>query len=264
MAGQGLIGRRRTAPGRASEERREICLAGRQIPYVLRRSDRRTLGLQVSHHGVKVGVPRPTADLDVEAFIRSHQDWLLEKLVQHESRRTSGEFAIADGAMLPVFGEHCRIRAGAVGRAISWRLGVDGIEELHLPRAGNASAHLTRALRRRALPWFGERVAEYCFRLGLPVPAVRLSSARTRWGSCSARSGIRLHWRLIHLPPLLIDYVVAHEVAHLLEMNHSPRFWSVVERLYPQWRDARSRLKVAGPLLPVFGSGGGEGSVDED
>ncbi|BAL25851.1 M48 family metallopeptidase [Azoarcus sp. KH32C] len=263
MAGQGLTRRRRTAAGLASEERREICLAGRQVAYVLRRSDRRTLGLQVSHRGVKVGVPWPTADLDVEAFIRSHQDWLLDKLVRHEARRDPREFAIADGAMLPVFGEHCRIRTGAGGRSVSWKLGVDGVEELHLPRAGDAAAHVTRALRRRALPWFGERVVEYCFRLGLPVPAVRLSSARTRWGSCSSRSGIRLHWRLIHLPPLLIDYVVAHEVAHLLEMNHSPRFWSVVERLYPQWRDARSQLKASGALLPVFGVAG-EGSVDGD
>jgi hypothetical protein len=81
---------------------------------------------------------------------------------------------------------------------------------------------------------------------------VRLSSARTRWGSCSSRSGIRLHWRLIHLPPALIDYVVAHEVAHLLEMNHSPRFWAVVERLYPDWRAARADLRKAAAGLPVI------------
>src|SRR5690554_2723692 len=81
------------------------------------------------------------------------------------------------------------------------------------------------------------RVVEYCRRLGCaPVP-VRLTSARTRWGSCSARSGIRLHWRLIHVAPGLLDYVVAHEVAHLAEMNHSPRFWRIVEALYPDWRE---------------------------
>jgi predicted metal-dependent hydrolase len=109
-----------------------------------------------------------------------------------------------------------------------------------------------RALRARAIDWFRGRVEEYCHRLGLSMPEVRLSAARTRWGSCSSRSGIRLHWRLIHLEPALIDYVVAHEVAHLLEMNHSPRFWSVVERLFPGWQDARRRLRVQGGRLPLI------------
>jgi predicted metal-dependent hydrolase len=123
---------------------------------------------------------------------------------------------------------------------------------------------MMRALRRRALPWFAERVAEYCFRLGRPVPAVRLSSARTRWGSCSSASGIRLHWRLIHLAPPLIDYVVAHEVAHLVEMNHSPRFWAVVGELYPDWKAARSRLREAARVLPVIDAGTAGGPVNED
>ena len=104
----------------------------------------------------------------------------------------------------------------------------------------------------RALAWYRGRIEEYCHRLGLPVPAVRLSNARTRWGSCSSRSGIRLHWRLVHLSPALIDYVVAHEVAHLVEMNHSPRFWAVVERLYPDWREARAALRRAAATLPVI------------
>ena len=109
-----------------------------------------------------------------------------------------------------------------------------------------------RALQARALAWYRGRVEEYCHRLDLPMPAVRLSNARTRWGSCSSRSGIRLHWRLIHLPPALIDYVVAHEVAHLVEMNHSARFWAVVERLYPDWRSARAALRAASASLPVI------------
>ena len=73
----------------------------------------------------------------------------------------------------------------------------------------------------------------------------------------SRASGIRLHWRLVHLPPALIDYVVAHEVAHLLEMNHSPRFWAVVERLYPDWRVARRELRHAAAGLPLLDAPGG-------
>jgi predicted metal-dependent hydrolase len=123
---------------------------------------------------------------------------------------------------------------------------------LVLPSAADRHAALIRALRARAILWFRERVVEYCLRLGVAVPRVGLSSARTRWGSCSAHSGIRLHWRLIHLSPALIDYVVAHEVAHLVEMNHSPSFWSLVEKIYPDWKSARKALRDAACLLPLI------------
>ena len=124
-----------------------------------------------------------------------------------------------------------------------------------LAPSADPAAALVRALRQRALGWFAERVAAYCQRLGQPVPPVRLTAARTRWGSCSQASGIRLHWRLIHLPPALGDYVVAHEVAHLLEMNHSPRFWAVVAFLYPDWQAARARLREAARDLPHIAPG---------
>ena len=115
---------------------------------------------------------------------------------------------------------------------------------------GDARQVLLRGLQRRGLELFSNRVEEFCLRLGRPAPAVGLTNARTRWGSCSSRSGIRLHWRLIHLPLGLIDYVVAHEVAHLVEMNHSPRFWSVVESLYPDHLAARQALRQAAVSLP--------------
>ena len=89
-------------------------------------------------------------------------------------------------------------------------------------------------------------------RLGRALPPIALSSARTRWGSCSQASGIRFNWRLIHLPTHLVDYVVAHELAHLVEMNHSPRFWAEVGRLYPDWRAARAELKLRGREIPLI------------
>jgi predicted metal-dependent hydrolase len=87
------------------------------------------------------------------------------------------------------------------------------------------------------------RVAYYAAQLGVVTPVVRLSKAKTRWGSCNHLGVIRLNWQLAKLSSELVDYVVAHEVAHLVEMNHSPRFWAVVERLYPDYRAARDRLR---------------------
>lgn len=233
----------------ATEESRSIRLGERDLDYVLRRSPRRSFALQVDQRGVRVAVPWPATQTEIDRFIRGHHDWLEEKLA---ARVAPAAMAVEDGTLFPLLGETCRLRLAGGVRSARWRLGVDGVEELVLPEGTGARRALVRALRARALPWYGERVAEFCFRLGRAVPAVRLSSARTRWGSCSSRSGIRLHWRLIHLPPELIDYVVAHEVAHLAEMNHSPRFWAVVGALYPDWKAARVKLRDAGRALPVI------------
>lgn len=241
----------------ASEECRSIRLDERSVVYTLRRSSRRSFALQVDHRGVRVAVPWLAREAEIEGFIRKHGRWLLEKLASHADSAPVMPFALVDGSRFPVFGEECRLRVEGRGRSFRWRMAADGLDELVLPLAVDAPRTVVRALRARALPWFAERVAEYCSRLGAPMPTVRLSSARTRWGSCSTRSGIRLHWRLIHLPPDLIDYVVAHEVAHLVEMNHSPRFWAVVGRLYPEWKETRARLREAGRSLPVFEAGAG-------
>ncbi len=78
---------------------------------------------------------------------------------------------------------------------------------------------------------------------------MRLSNARTQWGSCNQKGEIRLNWRLVQLPPRIADYVVAHEVAHLVELNHSPRFWALLEKLLPGHDDARRELDALTPLL---------------
>jgi predicted metal-dependent hydrolase len=100
--------------------------------------------------------------------------------------------------------------------------------------------------RERALACFRERLQVYAPRLGLAPPALRLSDARTRWGSCSRRRGIRLNRRLVMFPLPLVDYVVTHELAHLVEMNHSPAFWRTVGRIYPDHRRARRELAALG------------------
>lgn len=187
--------------------------------------------------------------------MRQHEAWLLDRLERHAQLARRVRFVPADGATLPLLGRPCRLRLLAGARRVEWSWDADGVELLKLPSSGDVPRRLVNALKTRAITRFAGRVEEYCLRLGVPVPAVRLSAARTRWGSCSSLSGIRLHWRLIHLRPELSDYVVAHEVAHLLEMNHSPRFWSVVEALCPEWRALRAELHHAGRELPLIEAG---------
>lgn len=255
-----LFARRRPA----SSEARVIRLEGQEVDYVLRRSARRSFGLQVDQRGVRVAVPSEAREAEVERFILANAGWLLDKMRACAQRPAPALFEPADGALFPLLGERCRLRLGEQARSARWRAGADGVEELVLPAAIDPRTAMVRALRQRSLPWFCGRVAEYCYRLQRPVPAVRLSGARTRWGSCSALSGIRLHWRLVHLAPALIDYVVAHEVAHLVEMNHSPRFWAVVDALYPDWKAARGLLREAARALPVIEAGSAAGPDNHD
>lgn len=235
----------------AREQAHSLVIDGTRVDLVLRHSARRSFALQVDHRGARVAVPLRTPLGEVERFVHSHGRWLLDRLQARAATRPAPVLDVVDGASIPLFGRPLTLRLRA-GRLTHWRSLTDETEELLLPTAVDSLRALLRALQARALDWYRGRVEEYCHRLALPVPAVRLSNARSRWGSCSSRSGIRLHWRLIHLPPALIDYVVAHEVAHLLEMNHSPRFWAVVERLYPDWRSARAALHQASASLPVI------------
>jgi hypothetical protein len=108
-------------------------------------------------------------------------------------------------------------------------------------------------LKSKALEALVPRTEHFAGALGVAAPSVGLSSARNQWGVCMEGGHIRLNWRLVHLHPSLTDYVVAHEVAHLLEMNHSKRFWHLLAALYPEWRQARERLEVAGAALPIIG-----------
>jgi hypothetical protein len=109
-----------------------------------------------------------------------------------------------------------------------------------------------RWLKGAALEALRPRVAHYAARLGVPAPRLALSNAQTQWGVCTEDGVIRLCWRLVHIEPRLADYVVAHEVAHLVELNHSARFWRLVADLYPGWIEARERLELAGAALPIF------------
>jgi predicted metal-dependent hydrolase len=232
----------------AATKPRHVILSGRIVEYALRR-DRRRLSMRVDERGLHVGAPRSVALDAIEAFIKQHGEWVLEKLDAYANRQAARHLPIHDGARLPVLGGEVCVRVTAGGNRGFWHEG-----ELWL--AARPSADLTllarRALQRRAMEHFRPRLSSTAALIGRPAPALALSSARSRWGSCSSKSGIRLNWRLIHLPPELIDYVIAHEVAHLVEMNHSPRFWSVVERLHPDWRDARETLKRQGANLPLI------------
>lgn len=237
-------------PLAADETPRSIALGDRIVPYVLRRAKRRTIGLSIDHRGLRVGAPRRSSLLEVETIILRHGEWVVQKLNEWRTRRRPEPLCIVDGIQLPMLGAQLEVRL-----ALGANRGVWSAQEIHvltlcLRSPDEAGRVLEKVLRERARELFLERLAHYAALLGVAVPGLALSAARTRWGSCSLKSGIRLNWRLIHFPRHVVDYVVAHELAHLREMNHSPRFWSVVGHLYPAYRAARDELKVLAAHIP--------------
>ncbi|MEW6165652.1 MAG: SprT family zinc-dependent metalloprotease [Pseudomonadota bacterium] len=252
MSGQLELFRLPPPGGDAAAASRHVILNGRIVDYALRR-DRRRLVLRIDERGLRVGAPRGLALADIDAFIATHADWVLEKLDAFARRTRPRHVSLHDGARLPVLDHDVVVRVTAGANRGFWRHDEGGHELWLAARpAADLAALARRALQRRALEHFSPRVADAAARLGRPAPRLALSSARMRWGSCSAAGGIRLNWRLIHLPSRLGDYVVAHEAAHLVEMNHGARFWQLVGELCPDWNLRRDELQRLGAELPLL------------
>ncbi len=241
----------------------EVALQGQVVGYHLRRSRRRSIGFVVSAEGLTVNAPRWVGRGDVDAALQSKAAWIVRKLVeQHEraKRLQTARVQWHDGTSLPFLGETVIVVldprvSGAVlnsdGEALP---GVPRLT-LHLGLPHTATAEQIRDavqswLQRQAKRIFEERCARYAEALGVRMKRLSLSSASTRWGSASADGSVRLNWRLVHFGMAVIDYVVAHELAHLREMNHSAAFWDVVRSVVPDYEAARGTLRHE--VLPVL------------
>jgi predicted metal-dependent hydrolase len=212
------------------------------LDITLRRSARaKRFSLRVSSLDGRVTLSMPVRAREAEAmaFARSQEGWLRQAL----SRVPQGA-AVAMGAEIPFEGAMLRLAPGS-GRAIR-------IEQGHLLVPGDplqAGARVAAWARARARDRLAVAVDRYAAQVGRKVTQVALRDTRSRWGSCTANGRLMFSWRLIMAPPAALDYVAAHEVAHLVEMNHSPAFWAVVERLYPGWQVQRAWLRRHGSGL---------------
>ena len=232
----------------ASGTLRELQLDSGPLSYQLIRARRRSIAIQAAHEGVRVRAPNWASIAAIEQFLRSQQQWIRDHLA---ASRSLQDFSWRAGAELPLLGGSVCLAPGAGSRRVT-RHG----DTLAVPAEGAAARGPVLAwIKREARVLFAQRIQVYAQRLGVAAPRLRLSNARTRWGSCSvgpAGPKVSLHWKLYLLPVELIDYVVAHELAHLRELNHSARFWSVVQSVYPEYRRARAELNRQGKALPIL------------
>lgn len=234
-------------PG-APRSQRELLLGAHRVGYELRRARRRSIGFVVGADGLRVSAPRWVPIVEIERALRHKAEWILRKLVEQRERARRVQAARIewrDGASLPYLGQPLTLKLDASVRSPTWS---PELRLLSLPLPPEATPAQVRDL---AQSWLQARAREdflpRCHRfaegLGVQMKALRLSSAQTRWGSASADGSIRLNWRLIHFAPAIIDYVVAHELAHLREMNHSPAFWDVVRSVLPDFERSRDALR---------------------
>jgi predicted metal-dependent hydrolase len=234
---------------RATEGTLLIELGGRTVEYRFARRPRRTLGITVDAAGLRVAAPLRAPWRDIEGFLRDKERWILRKLDEWARTPRGANLHGASGEVVPVFGvpQVLDVRHGR--RHVESR---DGRLILTVPKRSRPPQLLLAWLKEQALEAFRPRAAHYAAALGLGAPRVTLSNARTQWGVCTEGGAIRLCWRLVHLDRALSDYVIAHEVAHLVEMNHSRRFWALLGRMYPDWRETRERLELGAATLPVL------------
>ncbi len=223
----------------------QICLGGTLVSYTVKRSRRRSIALTIDERGLRVGAPGQASQRAIEAMLRKHDAWVLRKLAEWQQRLPPPRHW-QDGETLMLLGQPLRLTLVSGQREAR----VDGsrlIADSHWAQnADNMKRQIPDWLRQQALDCFRERITHFHPLLKMPEPQVRLSNARTRWGSCHANGRIRLNWRLIQMPLCLVDYVVVHELAHLVEMNHSPRFWTIVARLVPDYKARRAEIRTEG------------------
>ncbi len=225
----------------------QTTIRGREISYTLKRCKRKTIGLRIDHQGLCISVPLQTALPHIDTVLREKADWITKKLDQWQSKKSLALTWTHD-AVYPLLGEPWRIALKPSG-------GIEMARQLAREEAKPSLPQLNpRQIEKFVMVWYGqqaiacfkERIAIYAPALNVAVPPFRLSRAKTRWGSCNGRGMINLNWRLVQMPLHLIDYVVAHELAHLVEMNHSKAFWVLVGSVCPQYLMARRELKGYG------------------
>ena len=248
-----------------SREQRAIRINGEEIAYTLQRSTRRRRTIQMQldpDTGFKVLVPHTLTDNEIEEFLLKRSDWILEH--RPTDRNTNHENDLGNGGTTMLRGKNVQLIVQErdeddIGRdlppTVAKSLEGDTVAVIIPPgmtpeiKSKMVRQWLTEWYRQEAWDHFRSRIDEFGTILGVKPRNLKLSNAKRRWGSCSGKQSINLNWRLIMLEDRIIDYVVVHELAHLIELNHSKSFWKVVERVFPDHKELRRRLRQHSPSV---------------
>ncbi|MDD2686307.1 MAG: SprT family zinc-dependent metalloprotease [Gallionella sp.] len=227
-------------------EQRAALLAGKHITYTLKRSNkRRSIGLRIDDRGLTVSMPLRASESWLRSVLEDKAHWVVEKLDGWCARKPEVPRWV-EGETLRFMGEPLTLRVRpSLFAADTQQRGRELF--VFVADATDVAAierDVMRWYRQQAAQLFPQRVAHYAALMNVNPREVKLSSAKTQWGSCTARGTVRLNEQLMRLPLRVIDYVVVHELAHLREMNHSTAFWLVVKSACPDYLSRRRELKA--------------------
>jgi predicted metal-dependent hydrolase len=212
--------------------------------YRLIRSGRKTIALSMDRQGsLTVRAPQNVPQARIDAFVVEKRGWIDRTRVRMAELPKVETLALQDGALIPFLGDTLILRLCGTRRVT--RRGC----ELLTPQSADTPVPVVRWLEARARVELAARAARWSQALTLPYQQFRLSRARGRWGSMSARGTLSLNRALILCPPDVVDYVIVHELCHLPPPRPSPAFWALVERLMPAYRGRRDWLKAHGSLI---------------
>ena len=233
--------------------KREITAGGVRVPYTLIQSARQNVLFQaLPEAGLRVYAPKYLRLRDVDDMVRQRADQLLDMQRQSEARLEADRRAhpVTDGSPILIEGKRCvlRLRQGAsrTGRLV----GDEYCLTLSRPDSdADVRAAIRATLSTVALKRIRERLDYYGPRIGRAPGRVAIREQKSRWGSCSRKGNLNFNWKLIMAPPQALDYVVVHELCHLHEFNHSPRFWALVAAQMPDYEVWKKWLKTHGEDL---------------
>jgi len=233
-----------------TREVRRVTLNGKEVSFTIKRRRCRAIGIKIDCDGLTVSVPLRESLGWVESVLQDRANWVLKKLDEWENEE-SVRLVWEESEIFPLLGEPWQLAITAFGvmqmTEVKVKIGAEK-RQLVLPLPSMLATQEVEKIvmewyHKQALVCFSERIAFFANKLGVPHPQLRLSRAKTQWGSCDMRGIIHLNWRLIQLSLSLVDYVVAHELSHLIEMNHSSAFWKTVKNVYPDYLAARKELR---------------------
>jgi len=239
---------RRTTKKPAPPETRTLDVAGRLMPLTIKQHDRATritLRIEPGGRALKMTVPKGLAAREVNAFLDRHQGWLLTKLAKF-----STDASLRDGGEILFRGVKHRIEHTGSLRGLTEAVMVDGKPVLHVSgMPEHIGRRIATFLKKEARTDLERLSRLHAGSIKAPIRSISMKDTRSRWGSCSSEGNLSFSWRIVMAPPSVIDYLAAHEVAHLKEMNHGPHFWALCKKLCPHMEEAKSWLKRHGSQL---------------
>jgi predicted metal-dependent hydrolase len=235
-----------------------ILIGDKELKYILTRSSRRTVGIAIEKSGlVKVSSPAKVSESYINQLLLKKSAWILKKLVELETReaKSNKPKVFEEGESFSYLGKEFKLKLYRSSTLKKPIVKLDGDNILIRLPINFEAENIKKALKLWYIEKFKliieERVKHYSEIIGVHPQKITIREQKTRWGSCSGRGNINFNWKLIMASLEVLDYVVIHELCHMREMNHSEKFWKLVEGIFPQYKKCRVWLKEKGDQLSI-------------